>query len=661
MQHNRLTNRQLGAAAALALAGTLHLAQAQDLSYMTFDTDAQGFPCGGWGAARTYLWDGALDGNTNAASGSLRVDVDFSTEAGATLQTCVGVANLAPFEKFSMDVYLAPGTLPGSSGNYGTLQGRLRPGFAWPGDVFSIGTITNTGWTRFVVPLPVTKTSFSGFNIHWNTTFTTAQSLWLDNLVFIAASAPPQPPTLVLKQQGSGLEIRTTGDPDYSRKNVATVDALAPATSWLNSTGAVTYAMTVSESVEPGSSGYAANLLLCAGTETAINASPDWNLPSGIYLEAIQTTNNTFDVTVRYKTNAPNSHGIRFAGDVTNGFPGLLIERTNTGLTSLVGTWALTLNGSAIQLAGPGGISGSAQLPADALQYFGAGNNLWALFGAQPYTRNNRTIALSRVQISAPADFMGAVDQVFTTATVLDASLRALQEGTGGVVLRPTNTAWRISWGLPDTGLYLWQSPTLKSSDWVNAGITPITQGTFRTVFTTNVNGAGGFFQLRDRGGPPSLLESYETAVPIGENPPYIAIYQDTGAGVTEGTYAMHVMVDNSSTWKWIAQDFNGDATYATWKRHSKIRFDLHRPAQVQAWNLEAVVALNATGAAWTQGQVLNWVTLPANSAASQTLEFDYSAMRAAVPATGSWLQLNLLFRSSQGGDVMIDNVRLVD
>jgi hypothetical protein len=146
-------------------------------------------------------------------------------------------------------------------------------------DVFTLGTITNKGWTHFTAALPVTKTTASGINFHWNSGFTNnlnPRTLWLDNLVFVDdTAAPPPPPTLAIRKSGPGLDITTAGNPDYSRRNIATVPALATVLGWLNSTGAVTYAMTINETVEPGSSGYAANILLSVGTDATLNGSPD--------------------------------------------------------------------------------------------------------------------------------------------------------------------------------------------------------------------------------------------------------------------------------------------------------------------------------------------------------------------------------------------------
>jgi len=647
------------AACLVVFATAIGASRGADFVYMNFDAGDQGFPCGGWDAEKAYAWESTVDGSNNVSSGSLRVDVFFTNVNYTTLQTCVGISDLTPYDKMRVSVYLDPTNTPNANGHYGTLQVRFRPGWAWPGDVFDLGTITNTGWTHFLGTLPVTVTSASGVNIHWTSGFTNnleQRTIFLDNLILIEEIAPAPPPTLQIRKSGPGLEIMTAGSSDYSRRNIATKPDIAPNLSWLNSTGAVTYAMTINETVDPGSSGYAANIMLCAGTDGTINSSPDWNQPHGVFMEAIQTVGGTYYVSIRYKTNAPGSHGIRFT---TNG---LLLE-LNTPLTSLVGTWSLTLSNDTVWLNAPGGVNGTAQLPADAAALFGgAGTNFWALFGAQPYLRNNRIISLSRVQISGPGDFTGGVDQDFTTATALDVNLEPKEEGAGGVVLKPTNTVWRISWGLPDTDFYLWSSPNIFSNNFSATGLVPITQGSRRAIFTTNVTSDVGYFRLKKvpPAQPPILVESFESAAYSGAaNPPYTNVAQSTSAGVTDGTYSMQVNFDASGTWSWIGQNY-GASTYTDWRSRSKLVFDVHRAAESYGWNLNLAVAMNGDQG-WNQNEVIAWVWHNAAESSSQTITWDYSAIKASAPASGTYWQLNFMARGGFGGNVYIDNVRFTD
>ncbi len=172
------------AAAVLTLALSSAVCQAQDLSYMTFDFGDQGFPCGGFDAPRTYEWDPALDGQTNAASGSLKVTVAFAPGADTTsLQTCVSIADLTKYATMRMDLYLDPTNAPNANGNYGSFLVRFRPGWAWPGVVLDFGVITNTGWTHLERPMPPDASQASGINFTWSG-FEDQRTLWIDNIIF---------------------------------------------------------------------------------------------------------------------------------------------------------------------------------------------------------------------------------------------------------------------------------------------------------------------------------------------------------------------------------------------------------------------------------------------------------------------------------------------
>jgi hypothetical protein len=218
-----------------------------------------------------------------------------------------------------------------------------------------------------------------------------------------------------------------------------------------------------------------------------------------------------------------------------------------------------------------------------------------------------------------------------------------------------------VAWGLPDTGLFLWFSPTLNSNDWVYSGLSAISQGVQRTVFTTNTSSAA-FFQLRNSGPsePPILLESFEAGVYSAPNPPY-TVAQSSAAGVTDGAYSMEVRYDNSASWTWFGNDYYG-AAYEDWRSRSKLVFDVHRAPELFGWNLELVVAISGD-MGWNETQVVNWAWLNAGASATQTITWDYSSIKAGAPAVGSWFQLNFVARGNagDGGNVYIDNIRFED
>lgn len=463
------------------------------LVYASFDTDTQGFPCGDWGVEHTSTFDPTLDANNSLTSGSLAVEASFTNGGEVTLQRCVGATGLTNYGLAAVDVYIDPLTQPGTSGDYGTFSLRLRPGnYEWPGEVIQLGTVTNTGWTQLRGEMPKTLEAFTAINLHWNTTFTTPTRINIDNIRFLWTAAPPPPPSISsFERSGAGLEVMTSGVGDYSRKNIATSAALAPLTSWTVSSEPVTYSMTISEDTKQHSPALSANIMLIGTESSTIAGSPDWNEPNAIILEAVQTAAGALDVFVRYKTNAPGGHGIRFQPE------GELV-RTNTALTSLVGTWSLTLHGTSLTMNGPGGVTGSAELPADVPALFG--QNFFALFGLQPNQQTYRKVALSRVSVLGGAGFQGNLDVDFTKLAEIDSNLlETKEEEPGGVRLRPTNTLYRVSWALPDAGFSLVGAPALTSptTTWTPVAATTVLQGKQRTAFVTDTNTAGTQFYFR--------------------------------------------------------------------------------------------------------------------------------------------------------------------
>ena len=155
------------------------------------------------------------------------------------------------------------------------------------------------------------------------------------------------------------------------------------------------------------------------------------------------------------------------------------------------------------------------------------------------------------------------------------------------------------------------------------------------------------------------LVESFETSVFPGPNPPYTTIAQSSSSGVTEGTYSMQVDFDSSSAWQWMGNSY-GASTYSDWLGHTKLQFDLHREAENFGWNLNFAVAMNGD-MGWNQQEVVAWDWLNAGESSSQTITWDYSSIRNAAPQGGTYWQLNLMARGSYGGTVYVDNVRFVE
>ncbi len=517
-----LTRRLIALAGALFVGGAA--AHADSLIY-TYDTDLVGTNAnimdwnGGWGKSHTATWDGTVDAAGSATSGSVLMTADYTGEGGTgetVWQSWNGPAiDMSLYDTVSLDVYFAE-TNRTTAGDFGRFDLRLRVGGGWPGVVFNFGPFTNAGWNHLLAKFPPEGVGATpGFNLHWYAAHTNNvnATFWLDNVTFSkdTNAPPPPPPALAMEKIGPGLEVLTCGSGDYSRKNVATPAnvylqegdfwSTAHWLSWLNTTGAVTYAMTVTEASQ--TPGLKLNIIIAGNPVDALNTtSPDWNYADCINMEAQIQANGHVDVNVWYKTNAPNSHGIRYTPE------GLLISVTNTAATSFNGTWALTCETNRIEVTGPGGIHGTGYLPAEVVSTIPGpySEYVYALFGLQPETKKYEKVTLTRVKVSgSKPDFLGGFDVDLTQAADLDSitnKLIRLEEEPEGIYLRPANSTYRLSWQAPDDGFNptncIWSAPAI-NGPWANAGIPANVQIRSRAAFVTSTNTSGSqyFFRLK--------------------------------------------------------------------------------------------------------------------------------------------------------------------
>jgi autotransporter-associated beta strand protein len=135
--------------------------------------------------------------------------------------------------------------------------------------------------------------------------------------------------------------------------------------------------------------------------------------------------------------------------------------------------------------------------------------------------------------------------------------------------------------------------------------------------------------------------------------------------GVTQGFASMEV-VPTGYAWSWLTKNFDA-TTYQQWYDHNKLSIDLTR-VTTAAGNFELVAAMNGPQG-WNQQQLVNWAWQNPGITNTQTLVWDYTAIRDAAPAPGSgveadYWQLNLMPRTNpdyapQFG--YIDNIRFID
>ncbi len=170
------------------------------------------------------------------------------------------------------------------------------------------------------------------------------------------------------------------------------------------------------------------------------------------------------------------------------------------------------------------------------------------------------------------------------------------------------------------------------------------------------------------------LVTSFETSPVISgtpDNPPYLSVGQSS-AWASEGNNSLAISFDGSGGWKWIyvAGDTGGNnyfpaATYADWYNHTRLEFDVYRPALNYGWNLEVGAAINGPQGWNQQAGLIGWTWQNAGDDSLTTVTWDYSAIRNSAPAPGGsdWWQLALFARTTTagGGMAYIDNVRFVE
>jgi glucuronoarabinoxylan endo-1,4-beta-xylanase len=153
------------------------------------------------GAFVSLSLDPALDANTNAASGSLKIVANFPTNTDQ-FEVWNGISGFNPavngfqFTNFQCDVRFAAGSATNSGGNFGSLQfGVPTPSYGQ--DYFNGGIFipaSNTNWVHVSIALnPNTKTnlqSMIGLLIHiWGAGLVGPSTLWVDNIQFVGTTS----------------------------------------------------------------------------------------------------------------------------------------------------------------------------------------------------------------------------------------------------------------------------------------------------------------------------------------------------------------------------------------------------------------------------------------------------------------------------------------
>jgi len=443
----------LALASAALLAAPSVLCAADDIVLDTFDTadTASGWSRWWGAAAQTYEWDGTMDADGSATSGSLKVTVQFdlATHGGDNQFAALRTFSLLPGSQYTnlvFDLLWDPNSPQRAAGDFGYMEPGFRnqdfsqnwlPGFA---------VSTNPGWMRITLPINPNAPNIDTINgvvlKMWSGQapggFTGPAIFWVDNVKLIARPSDVEdpPPTLLIEKPAPGLKIfASAAGSQYQRQNVRTA---SPSYSWVGAAEPVKYSITIGDYPSSTYSGFQTHLFIVPGTDIpTFETSPDYNRPNVVFLDIQNQANGGAFANFRYKTNLPSGNSMIYGAGTIAGI----------GSTTIRGTWDLVFDPSGtITLTTPNGTSTNFSMPPEAVALFSG--PAYAYFGIQPnqLTSIGQSATLARIQItsvSVPIDdsFPGPLD----TAT-----WQVIAENPAGVTTIPPDAAFWLSWNLPD-------------------------------------------------------------------------------------------------------------------------------------------------------------------------------------------------------------------
>ncbi len=454
-----------------------------------------------WGnAVQTYEHDATQDADGNAASGALKVTIEFDLAAyggenqfSARRELAAGVVDGSQYATLEFDLkYDAGSVAAGTSGTYGTMEVGIAHSDwsqAYFGNVRT--TVGENGWRH--ISLPVNKldpklNDLRDFHFKlWSggaaNGMTGKQTFWIDNVKLIALPStepPPPPPAVSVVPAKPGLNLIASGGGQYSRQGIRTTN---PEHSWVDVAGPVTYSMTITD--YPALPNFTSYFYLVPAQFLGTGVTgPDWSEPKCILGAINNNADGSASMRIAYKNHVANSNGYETAtenhnyyvnetfDDLYDGVTGPGAAGTGKGGTlgfanssTVLGTWSITFtNNTGLTITPPAGDPLTVSLPNEATARLFA-NPMYAYFGVVPGQEVNKGQAavVSRVQVEGTAN---PVDEDFS-APPFDISIleKAADNAPGVVQVVPTENPYWLVWSLPAVGYLPQQSPTL--------GVTP--------------------------------------------------------------------------------------------------------------------------------------------------------------------------------------------
>jgi hypothetical protein len=445
----------------LGLAACISTARAAD-DYVvdTFDSSGSAGQWSRWwgSAGQSFAWDGAVDANGNANSGSLKVTINFNLASYsgdnqfAILRPFPTVVAGSEYTNLVFDLLWDQGS-PRNASDFGYMEPGFRNQDYSQNWLTPFNVPTTTGWQHIVLPINPAASKIDTINgvvlKMWSgnasSGFTGTTTFWVDNVKLVARTDTTVPPPVMgIGKVTPGLRIFASAPgAQYSRQSIRTKNAQY---SWVGATDPVTYSITVGNYPASSYSGFQTHLFIVPGTTTSVpnyETSPDWNEANLIFLQIANNADGSAYAAFRYKTNQPNGNSMLFGSGTI----------ATVGSATPKGTWNLTFNPDGqISLSSPSGGTTNFALPTDAANLF-AGSAM-AYFGIQPNSVANigQSATLAQIQITGVAN---PVSDNFNGSAVDTATWEIVADDVTGLQTIPQDTAFEIYWTVPDKGFVL--------------------------------------------------------------------------------------------------------------------------------------------------------------------------------------------------------------
>jgi hypothetical protein len=429
------------------------LRAADDIVVDTFDTaDTASAWSRWWGAAgQTYEWDGTVDADSNASSGSLKATIQFdlATHGGDNqfaLLRSFSLVDGSQYTNLVFDLLWDPASPQRPAGDFGYMEPGFRnqdftqnwlPGFA---------VSTNPGWARITLPINPTAPkieTITGIVLKmWSGQspgLTGTATFWVDNVKLIARPSDVEdpPPTMSTERAKPGLKVfASAAGSQYQRQNIRTVN---PAYSWVGATEPVKYSITIADYPSSTYSGFQTHLFIVPGSGIpTFETSVDYNQPNVVFLDIQNQADGGAFANFRYKTNQPGGNAMIYGSGTIAGI----------GSATIRGTWDLTFDPSgAITLTAPNGANTNFAMPPEAVALFSG--STYAYLGIQPNQLSSigQAATIARLQITGVPT---PIDDSFSGPALDTATWEIIAENAAGITQVPSGAAFWLSWTLPD-------------------------------------------------------------------------------------------------------------------------------------------------------------------------------------------------------------------